>query len=196
MVARKVLRPAQCVVLDGKPCAACTEDIELEKEIKELEIKIKKIYIRRRAIRTVMNETHDPLIHKFPPEIASHIFIQYSPSSECFDRPYRTSPLYLGAVCRRWRQLVWATPELWTSLHIGSHNRDRAQLVLEWLERSASLPLTIRLCAWEEDDDGHHEVINNVNKHSARWHDMHIDIPAHFYIVFLEVHHRIISSID
>ena len=42
MVAWKVLQPAQCIVLDGKPCAACTEDIELEKEIKELEIKIKK----------------------------------------------------------------------------------------------------------------------------------------------------------
>jgi hypothetical protein len=66
------------MVLDGRPCSACTEEIELEKEKKELEIRIKKIYIRRRALRTAMNENHDPFIHKFPPEIASHIFMQYS----------------------------------------------------------------------------------------------------------------------
>jgi hypothetical protein len=187
MVAQKVLRPKQCVVFDGKPCSACTEDIELEKEIKELEIKIKKINIRRRAIRTAMNENHDPLIHKFPPEIASNIFMQYSPPNEFFDRSYDvTSPLYLGAVCQKWRQLAWATPQLWTSLgiHIKSLNRHQAQLVSEWLDRSASLPLTIRLSdySWYKegnDEDPCDEVINVLNKHSARWHDMDFVLPAH-----------------
>jgi hypothetical protein len=139
---------------------------------------MKKLYIRRRAIRTAMNENHDPLMNKFPPEIVSHIFMQYSLPSARVDRRYNwTSPLYLGAVCQKWRQLAWTTPELWTSLYIGSHNRDRAQLVLEWLERSASLPLTIRLGTYGEDD-ADHEVINNLNKHSARWHDMYFDLPA------------------
>ena len=77
----KVLRPSeQCAVVDGKPCAACAEDIELEKEKKELEIRIKKIDLRRRSLRTVMNENHDRLIPRFPLEIASHIFIQYAPT--------------------------------------------------------------------------------------------------------------------
>ena len=186
MVARKILRPEQCVVLDGKPCRACTEDIELEKEKKELEIKIKKIYIRRRAIRTAMNENHDPFIHKFPPEVASHIFIQYSPPSERFDRPHRNSPLYLGAVCQKWRQLAWATPQLWSSFQIcipPSHPH-QAQFILEWLDRSASLPLTIRLHSYirhpeNKDKDGRDEVINLLNKYSARWHDMHVELPAH-----------------
>ena len=154
MVAQMVLQPEQCVVLGGKPCSTCTEDIELEKEIKELEIKIKNVYIRRRAIRTTMNENHDPLIHKFPPEIASHIFMQYSPPDNFFDRPYGTSPLYLGAVCQKWRQLAWATPQLWTSIriHIESHKGRRTQFVLEWLDRSASLPLTIRLSDYRLSD--------------------------------------------
>jgi hypothetical protein len=182
----KVLRPEQCVV-DGKFCAACTEDIEAEKELneleeemKELESRIEKIHIRRRALRTAMNENHDPLIHKFPPEIASHIFIQYSPpsaSSDKFDR----SPLYLGAVCQKWRQLAWATPELWISLHIGSpgkYNDNLPQLVTEWLKRSASLPLTIRMVdrwGWVDEVD---ELINILNTHSARWRDMHFELPA------------------
>jgi hypothetical protein len=168
------------MVRNGKPCRACTEDIKLEKKIKELEIKIKKIYIKRRALRTAMNENHDSLIHKFPPEIASHILIQCSPPSECIDIHFEPNPLYLGAVCQKWRQLAWATPELWTSIYIGSFNRDRAQLVREWLDRSGGLPLSIKLfddgdC---EDQRQHDEVINILNKHSARWHNIHLDLLA------------------
>jgi hypothetical protein len=170
--------------LDGKPCAACTEDIELEKEINELEIKIEKIHSRRRALRTAMNENHDPLIHRFPPEIVSHIFIQYSPPNTCIDNSDGNSPLYLGAVCQKWRQLAWATPGLWTSLRIdpgeeyGLSMGDLPQLASEWLERSASLPLTITLeddWSWLCRDD---KVINILNKHSARWHDMRFNLPA------------------
>jgi hypothetical protein len=114
------------MALDGKLCAACAKYIELEqeiseleKEISELESKMEKIHIRRRALRTAMNENHDPLIHQFPPEIASHIFLQYSPPIARFDK-FDKSPLYLGAVCQKWRQLTWATPGLWTLLHVRS----------------------------------------------------------------------------
>jgi hypothetical protein len=174
MVAWKVLRPERCAVLDGNPCSACTEDMKLEKKIKELEVKIEKINIRRRALRTAMNENHDPLIHKFPPEIASQIFIQYPPLD---------NPLYLGAVCQKWRQLAWATPELWTSLDITPYNSiDHPSLVNEWLERSASLPLTIRFedhRRWVDDDD---KMISILNKHSARWLDLELNLLArHLY---------------
>jgi len=184
MADQKVLRPEQCVVLDGKPCAACSEDMELEKEINELEIMIEKIHSRRRALRTTMNENHDPLIHKFPPEIASLIFMQSSPPSTLFERLH--NPLYLGAVCQKWRQPAWATPGLWTSLKlgygspaVGGFNNNLPQLMTEWLERSASLPLTIRLVGlggWLDSP----QLINILNMHSARCHDMHIEVPPKF----------------
>ena len=180
----KVLRPERCVILDGKPCAACAEDIELEKEIKELESMIDKIHIRRSELRTAMNENHDRLISKFPPEIASHIFTQYSPPSTFSKEFGYDNPLYLGAVCQKWRQLAWATPELWTSLHIVPHEKyclgDLPKLATEWLERSASLPLTIILqdyWGWVNEDDAS-GVINILNTHSARWRDVHLDLPA------------------
>ena len=187
----KVLRPEQCVISDGNPCSACTHDMELQQEIEEFEIRIEK---RRRALRTAMNENHDPFIHKFPPEIASQIFIQYAPPSALFDEDERSTPLYLGAVCQKWRQLAWATPQLWSSSLIGfrangrystSNESDLLQLVAEWLERAASLRLTIRLdhTAHEVHGDGvYHDVINLLNKHSARWYDMHLDLPVrHLY---------------
>jgi hypothetical protein len=178
--------------LDGNPCSACTEDIELEKEINELEIRIEKILIKRRALRTAMNENHDHLIHKFPPEIASHIFIQYAPPSALFDQDDRSTPLYLGAVCRKWRQLAWATPQLWSSLLVGfcphgpyscANPSDLPQRVTEWLERSASLPLTIRFdhptqAVHPGEGALYQGAINILNKHSEKWYDVHFDLPA------------------
>jgi hypothetical protein len=161
--------------------------MELQKEIEEFEIKIEK---KRRALRTAMNENHDPFIHKFPPEIASHIFIQYAPPHALFAEDERSTPLYLGAVCQKWRQLAWATPQLWSSSLIGFHAKGRystsngsdlLQLVTEWLDRTASLPLTIGFDQPFEEVHGdgvYHDVINILNKHSAKWYDVHFDLPA------------------
>ncbi|KIM38211.1 hypothetical protein M413DRAFT_447958 [Hebeloma cylindrosporum] len=175
----KVLRPERCNFSDGKPCAPCTEDMELEKEEKKLETMIEEIQIKRRALRTRMNDNHDRLIHRFPPEIASHVFIQYSPPSEFCDRSDGINPLLLGAVCQKWRRLAWATPRLWTSLLIRKSNDDRLPLFTEWLERSATLPLTVTVVDGPERGYPKEEVINILNKHSARWHDMHFVLPPH-----------------
>jgi len=181
-----VLRPERCVVWDGHPCSECTKDIELEKEIKKLEHFIEKIHIERRALYTVMNENHDHLSRELPPEIVSQIFIQYSPTNAFFDKcvTTRSHPLYLGAVCQKWRQLAWATPELWTSLHIELRlNRNHEalpRLVNEWLERSGTLPLTIEFVAGSgriPGDEVYPEVINILNDHSARWRDVHFRLP-------------------
>ena len=130
---------------------------------------------------------------QFPPEITSHIFIQYAPPIALFDRDNRSAPLYLGAVCRKWRQLAWATPRLWSLLLVGFRRRgkyncinesDLPQLVAEWLERSAtsSLSLTIRLDlsgqGFEDHRDGVYcDVMNILNKHSGKWYDMHFSLP-------------------
>jgi len=185
----KVLRPEKCVVWGDHPssCAACTEDMELEKEMKGLEDLIEKIKTKRRAPRTAMNRNHDHLVHKFPPEIVSQIFMQYAPTGAFFgDRSNdRSHPLYLGVVCQKWRQLAWATPELWSMLRFGfrlngvhdTSYKVLPQLVTECLERSASLPLTVDFSTQNVRDSVHSEVINILNNYSARWHDVHFDLP-------------------
>jgi hypothetical protein len=146
------------VVSDGKPCSTCAEDIELEQEIKELEKCIEKIHIKRCALRPVMNKNHDHLIHKFPPEISSQIFIQYAKALK-FGPRNREELLYLGAVCQNWRQLAWATPDLWTSVvvcqrDITEWSDHTEQLFSGWLKRSASLPLTVSLSVIGRPDLG------------------------------------------
>jgi hypothetical protein len=170
----KILRPERCVGSDGKPCSACAEDIELELAIKELEDQIEKMHTKRRALRTIMNENHDQLIAKFPPEIASQIFIHYTPHNE----NNTSNPLYLGAVCHKWRQLAWRTPQLWTALFVRVYS---PQLLAEYLERSASLPLSISLFPSQKtiDDEIYVEAINILNRHSSRWRILRNSLPAH-----------------
>ena len=171
----KNFRPERCVVLDGKPCSACTQDIELELAIQELENQIEMIHTKRRALRTVMNENHDQLISKFPPEIASQIFIHYTPHKE----NNTSNPLYLGAVCQKWRQLAWRTPQLWTVVVVRVYS---PQLLAEYLERSASLPLSISLFPSQKkiDDEIYLEAIKILNMHSSRWRILRNALPAHY----------------
>ena len=170
----KILRPERCVASDGKPCSACAEDIELELAIKELEDQIEKMHTKRRALRTVMNQNHDQLIAKFPPEITSQIFIHYAPRNE----NDTSTSLYLGAVCQKWRQLAWRTPQLWTSLFVTLCS---PQLLAEHLERSGILPLSIVLFPSHQiiDDGIYLEAINIFNEHSSRWHVLRTALPPH-----------------
>jgi len=181
----KVLRPDRCVMPDGNRCSACIEDIALEQQLKELEKSMEKIHIKRRALRTVMNQNHDRLIHRFPHEIASRIFFYYSLDNRCLETYAKTNTLFLGAVCQKWRQLAWGTPEVWTSIYINhckviyQWNNNAEQLLAEWLERSASLPLTILFFGPPNGDSAVYCVVTDLlNKHSARWYDIELDIPA------------------
>ncbi|KZP02404.1 hypothetical protein FIBSPDRAFT_1055902 [Athelia psychrophila] len=56
-------------------------------------------------------------IERIPPGTLSNIFTAFMP-----DNPPRAqdcnSPVALACVCRRWRDIVLSTPQLWTSLHL------------------------------------------------------------------------------
>ena len=80
-------------------------------------------------------------------------------------------------MCQKWRQLAWATPQLWSSIVVGPREAP-LELIAKWLERSATLPLTIRFY----DVLGQHDGVSPIlNKHSARWYDIHLDIPPTYF---------------
>jgi hypothetical protein len=152
MVARKVLRPARCLVL---ACTVCIEDIELEKEVKEVEIGRRyPSGAARFEVRTAMNENHDLFIQKFPSEIVSHIFIQYSPPVDS-STDIVGLPRYISVRYARnggsWR---------------GQHQSFELGSALAAL-RLGNITIIY-----------HDEVINILNEHSARWHDMGFDLSA------------------
>jgi len=149
--------PVPCVALEGRPCSACKERATIRQKVKQLENEIAKLNARYNTLTTTINEIHDPFIHKLPPEIGSHIFSLSLPTLdngenyfEATHRERRKWTLRLGAVCRKWRQLAWATPNLWETLFLAIGPLTRRslapslpRLLREWIGRSGALPLTI-----------------------------------------------------
>src|SRR5437016_13471804 len=107
------MRP--CSIQEGEHCFLCKEDMELERKIQVLQE-------RRLNLRLRLNAHHDPFVLKFPPEIASYIFSlsmearDYEPSVVSLQK--LPTPFLLASVCRGWRHLARATPELWSTLSL------------------------------------------------------------------------------
>jgi hypothetical protein len=167
------------VALDGGSCSPCERRAAIFDQIKQLKAKYD-------AIGTARNAIHDPFIHKLPPEIGSHILRLSLPTvnEEKYyqeiirgpDSVIWAAPLKLGSVCRKWRQLTWATPNLWTTLYIEinpSMTHSIAEslpgLLREWLGLSGVLPLTIYFLHrdWYSSSEG--ELPNYVKTHRTAY---------------------------
>jgi hypothetical protein len=201
-----------CVVLDGGPCSPCSERLVIQHQIKRLENELARLKARQKSLRTTMNAIHDPFIHKLPPEIGSHILRlslptlttgEHDPNSAFgLDSAAWAAPLKLGSVCRKWRQLAWSTPDLWTTISIvidssmtKSTSESLPGLLREWLGRSGVLPLTIYF--FHDSDHlltSHNPrtgirtevfavstglVIDILNLHSSQWRNLHLKAGKH-----------------
>jgi len=177
-----------CVISEGNGCSACVERAAIRDRIERLKEEIINLKAKYHALGTTMNAIHDPFIHKLPPEIGSHIFRLCLPtinptSLRCYPENKLPQVLRLGAVCRKWRQLAWATPNLWEILSIDTYpERMRTLagswpgLINEWLGRSKGLPLTIFFFHDPDDfpdpeefDSALEPIIEVLVLHSNRW---------------------------
>ena len=134
--------------------------------------------------KSVTNEMDSPIVHLLPPEILSHIFTFYP-----IDFDHMT-PLFLGSVCRRWREVAWSTPELWTyiSVHLTNQIFGVIQRCSLWLDRSGVLPLNIRISSdisvpvnHSKTRAGINSLIATLQNHSRRW--RHLDILTSIFLV-------------
>ena len=187
--------PVACALLEGGSCSACKEGADILGQIKRLEDEIIKLRKKYHALRATINSNHEPFIHKLPPEIGSYIFrlclptLYFGEFSPWPERKEVTGALRLGAVCRKWRQLAWATPNLWEMLYLyirQTTTNSIAQafpgLIEAWLGRSGMLPLTI---FFANDYSGRSEIefsisriIQVINLHSGRWRNLFLDVGA------------------
>jgi hypothetical protein len=203
-------RPVFCTVSEGGPCSACEEREAIRDQIEQMEEEIAKLKAKHHALGGRMNAIHDPFIHKLPPEIGSHIFHLCLPTLDFEDieiwteaATLSTRVLKLGAVCRKWRQLAWTTPDLWDTLFLSippstrrSLSESLPDLLREWLSRSGMRPLTIffRYHGCSKASDSYNGlsnastvkilestadlVIEVINLHSGRWRNLHLDVGA------------------
>lgn len=98
-----------------------------------------------------------------PPEIFRDIFSRVVSSDVPITKSYhfpvpnpRSAPMVLTFVCKRWRDIAFSIPRLWSAytLHFTSRNIGRFNTVSEnsyeelyklWNKRSANTPLTVHL---------------------------------------------------
>jgi len=202
-----------CVALNGEPCSPYEERAAVFHQIEQPKEKYD-------TIGTAWNAIHDPFTHKLPPEIASHILRLSLPTLNNEEdgpsanhgqwsiiRKDWAAPLKLGSVCRKWRQLAWSTPNLWTTVYIrikpsmtASTAESLPGLLCEWLGRSGVLPLTIYFFPFHDftkfmfEDDlpdinftgtwtntldvAAGLVIGILNFYSARWRSLYLKASA------------------
>lgn len=97
-----------------------------------------------------------------------------------------SAPLKLGAICKRWREIAWSTPFLWTNLAISldlSNELERVELVGEWLSRSKELPLRVIIALdyfKEETFEDSEVLLAVIAETSYRWHYIDTHMPWEF----------------
>ncbi|PPQ95614.1 hypothetical protein CVT26_008645 [Gymnopilus dilepis] len=126
-----------------------------------------------------------------PVEVVSMVFI-------CYVRgQFRRGPhasLNLGRICRRWRQIAWSTPHLWTNLELFDKQVDvkvqmPIELAEEWLSRASTLPLSIDLCfslhPFHHQGSGTQavlqlckQILDLVIEYSDQWYSLSLHLPS------------------
>ncbi|KAJ6602791.1 hypothetical protein DFH09DRAFT_1125520 [Mycena vulgaris] len=126
-----------------------------------------------------------------PNEIISEIFIHFLPAYPlCPPLCGSLSPNLLTQICRKWRDVALATPQLWRAVSIRHMGNDvfarQIDMVAAWLNRSGSCALSIRM-----DEDAIpvlpvDEVLDLIVPHCARWEHAKLVIDSVSYLPFLE----------
>lgn len=98
-----------------------------------------------------------------PNEITSEIFVHFLP---LYPNPppmiCPRSPILLGQICKKSREIAFATPKLWRAVRLSG--RSEISLLELFLTRSGSCPLSIKLECGLEGDIG-----QTIMSCSGRW---------------------------
>jgi hypothetical protein len=110
----------------------------------------KRVFLRRR-----INELSPTA--RIPSEILIEIF---QIACQPVEIGYRqtVTPLFIGSICRRWRDVAWSTPFLWNTIFLRvsrKHHGTQVQLLRDWLLNARSAPLSIKLFT----EDKHESVL-------------------------------------
>lgn len=192
--------PDRCPHFESGRICDCSKLEDLDREILETLSNLAK---KRRVLTTRINQNHDPYIHRLPSEIASQIFLFYKdincpPTQKSID-PYPYSDplkslLRVASVCKIWHEIIFATPELWTSINIFAYAIPiplHVELAEQWLARAGALPLSITVyCNRSSFSD---EAVNPddlsplfevLRRHHAQWRELTLYLPMDFYPCF------------
>ncbi|KAF9554058.1 hypothetical protein CPC08DRAFT_821922 [Agrocybe pediades] len=181
---------------ENATCNPCKEISALEAQIHESISNLQTLLQRHRNKKTELNYTHSGIVRRLPPEVMSNIF-EFRCAEAVWDHTETQfyywvafTPLRLGRVCRTWRQIAWNTPQLWTSLAILDWfftRPNRVSLLVEWISRSKTLPLSIYIKGHKPENyidqgppESHRPVLDALAESSARWRHLFLRLPTEY----------------
>ena len=153
----------------------------------------------------LMNASNDSPFYSIPLEIASSIFhlaLSKPPPLSLPALPFsgeevggsHTSPFLLGAVCRSWRQTIWTSPVLWSTITCKlcqPPSTEYIEIMQGWLKRSGCYPLTISIYDRNPSlgqilvkDPVVNSLIELFNQYSERWQTLDVFLPSELLSLF------------
>ena len=156
-----------------QPLLKDCEDIDTE--IQRLDALLKEQKVRRWEMQNTVDQYNIILspVRRLPPDILHEIFRHCLPSHRNPVMISSEAPLLLTRICSSWRSIAFASPKIWSKLHIplpgdpgvstgyevirdeGVLNRrskrfaqlmrSRCAIVREWLSRSGTCPLSLSI---------------------------------------------------
>ncbi|KAJ6508594.1 hypothetical protein C8R45DRAFT_447431 [Mycena sanguinolenta] len=148
------------------------EIARIDARIEEMELALTQLQAKRALLQEPV-DAHKVLISPMrliPQDILLEIFFACLPSEHNALIDPTEAPLLFGRVSRYWRSVAYATPMLWSSIHIPpldypnipSNILSRPERIVQsWLERSATCPLTVSLY----DFDNQAQTRPDLEKH-------------------------------
>ena len=156
---------------------------------------------------------HSP-ITRLPYEVLAHVFVEALPSIHTaadVKRPSnRRVPVSASHICREWRAIALATPQLWTHIYLnvdkcktGEQLRSRAIALNIYLERSSRCPLFIKLSyriptynmvPYKERITTISSVIRSIVDAQFRWRMVKINFPFRTWLLGYQGMDRIIDK--
>ena len=133
-----------------------------------------------------------PFINNLPLEILSKIFILALPNDEEFIKgkklrflPPLPNPLSFCAVCSLWRTFALGTPQLWKRVFVyvplgisGEEARLKAACLTSWIERSATLSLTLFISYGMTTSlvelGPEAPIVHVLNRYATRWEALYL----------------------
>ncbi|KAJ7479766.1 hypothetical protein FB451DRAFT_1086331, partial [Mycena latifolia] len=139
--------------------------------LQELTALIDALTAERQHLQTELDSIVYPVL-TLPFEITSHIFL-HSIAQNKQPSQY-TPPLLLTQICRQWRAIALATPNLWRSIIICRKQGDihSETLLHMWLQRSASLPISLHFRSL--DGAQMQSLIDASLLHCPRWEEIQV----------------------
>ncbi|KAJ7759401.1 hypothetical protein DFH07DRAFT_884339 [Mycena maculata] len=171
----------------GTPAVTRTRINQVDTQIAYFEASIRKLKMARGFLKNHLDTYIYPVL-TLPNEIISEIFFhtlpeeayQSPPKHSDSPSPCANSPLALGHICSKWRQIALSTPTLWTALELyldNVVNSNQLRLLEIWLNRSGGCPLSIGIWSGATSTPDVCRFIDALVPHCGRWQDMDLDIP-------------------